>query len=179
MWGDAPSLPAPERASHVESCGVTSIFSPWAGNSVPMPAVSERDVQAGIKLISASSAGSPIERRCRLEASPQSYCLSAPPESRARPVPGLVKVPSIPADWRAQRRGRPSSNHYLPPSSRKARIAGRKTLRHILRLSAWYGRVPVPSFLASYRACQWSPSRATWTGGAVRSAIFAHCSHTF
>ena len=44
--GDAHAPSSPESAD-MAACRLTSIFSLWASNSVPMPAVGERNVRAG------------------------------------------------------------------------------------------------------------------------------------
>ncbi len=41
----------------VELCRVTSIFSLWASNSVPMPAVGERNVRAGTTDVASGAKG--------------------------------------------------------------------------------------------------------------------------
>jgi len=56
QWRWARAIGTGER-THFEPCRITSIFSPWASNSVPMPAVGERNVRAGTTDIASDATG--------------------------------------------------------------------------------------------------------------------------
>jgi hypothetical protein len=56
QWRCARAIGTGERA-HGEPCRVTSIFSLWASNSVPMPTIGERNVRAGTTDIASDAKG--------------------------------------------------------------------------------------------------------------------------
>jgi hypothetical protein len=63
--GDVHGPSAPENAQTVSRAASLRFFSPWASNSVPMPAVGEHNVRAGTTDIASDATGTSSFRRAK------------------------------------------------------------------------------------------------------------------